>query len=124
MERKTQGSAGHDLVAKSLARLPEVLIVGTGEMADIPPGFVGLLVLRSSVAIALGTGTLNGVGIIDSDYKDEIKVLLPMLSGHKIDLLHTMISRGDRIAQLVIVPYYTTTEAPHKREGGLGSTGK
>lgn len=124
MQRQTQGSAGHDLIPIMMERKHDHTLISTGVVANIPEGHFGLLVMRSSTSIGLGMGLLNGVGIIDSDYKDEIKLILPVLTNQSADKIISMIGRQDRIAQLIIIPYVALTESKGKRKGGIGSTGK
>jgi dUTP pyrophosphatase len=81
--------------------------------------YVGIIKPRSGLAFNYGIDVLAGV--IDADYKDEIKVIL---INHGDDPYH--IKAGDRIAQLVVLPYYVINgedgNAPI-RSGGFGSTG-
>lgn len=81
--------------------------------------FVGLLVPRSSLGVNYGFTMLNTIGIIDSDYRDTIKV--PFTVKKDLEL-----KKGDRIAQLIIVPFVKLSNEPtptKSRYGGFGSTG-
>jgi dUTP pyrophosphatase len=98
-------------------------IVHTGVGVAIPEGHFGMLVPRSSLA-KKGMTILNSPGIIDSDYRGEIMIMIKCDPELKIEV-------GDRIAQLIIVPYAKTqfvkveTLSPTSRgTGGFGSTGK
>ena len=129
--RATQGSAGLDLHA--CIGSPIIMekgtrsIVATGIGMAIPAGHVGLIWPRSGLAYSYGLQVLAGV--IDSDYRDEVKVIL--LCGeavpHKPRAL--TITNGMRIAQLIIQPVEScpiewTKEAKRgDRVGGFGSTG-
>ncbi len=120
--------AGYDLYATE-----EVTIapggrgsVPTGVHVEIPPGYVGLVKDRSSVASA-GIHTLAGV--IDAGYRGEVKLVL--LNTNSVPLT---VERGRKIAQMIVVAYYgeavetvatlddlTNTE---RGQGGFGSTGE
>jgi dUTP pyrophosphatase len=128
----TAGSAGFDLRADIVERVhisscyPEK--IPTGVRCEIPPGHVGLVTIRSSLAVN-GVMLVNAPGIIDSDYRGEISLLLSNLTPdrHPIRPL-------ERIAQLVIVrcPQLTTLyvdslaelSSTERGEGGYGSTGR
>ncbi len=126
--RATPGSAGLDLYADTECLLVSghVNMVGTGIAVEIPLGYVGLLFLRSSMG-SNGVKLTNAVGVIDSDYRGEIKLCLTY--EHEMDVYH--IQRGDRIAQLVVMPVasFDLTEvdalsSTDRGTGGFGSTGK
>ncbi|MCQ2456676.1 MAG: dUTP diphosphatase [Clostridia bacterium] len=124
-------AAGADLFActdgESVTVAPgETVFVGTGIALEIPDGFVGLIYARSGIACKRGLAPANKVGVIDSDYRGEVKVAL---HNHSND--PASIDDGERIAQLVITPYLTASfeEAGElgdtvRGEGGFGSTGK
>lgn len=127
LERATEGSAGYDLRAfyGCVIEPSETLAVDTGVHVAIPEGYVGMVCSRSGLAAKHGVHVLNAPGIIDSDYRGEIMVLLRN-SGHSTHF----IKEGDRIAQLVIVPcitpkveYVESLPATTRGAGGLGSTG-
>ena len=124
----TPGSAGFDLTATSRNFDGEhsVWEYGTGLAVEIPEGFVGLLFSRSSV-YRTGDILSNGVGIIDRDYRGEIRAKFYGVD-HLFDCPYEV---GDRIGQLVIVPIseveYVEAEelTPTGRgAGGYGSTGR
>lgn len=100
-ERKHEGDAGLDLKASSdvVINAGESVILGTGVRAVIPYGCVGLIFPRSGLGSA-GLTLRNAVGVIDSGYRGEIKA--PMWNTTDADV---QIGRGERIAQLVVVPY-------------------
>lgn len=103
----------------------ESALVGTGIKVAIPPGHVGLVVVRSSLGIKRRIGLANDVGIIDSDYRGEIKLAL-----HNRSPQAQTINRGERVAQLIITPISLDPwqEAPldttERGPGGFGSTGQ
>jgi dUTP pyrophosphatase len=125
--RGTPGSAGIDLYADGefLVVHYHTAMVGTGVAVEIPEGYVGLLFLRSSIGKA-GVALANAVGVIDSDYRGEIKLCLTYshdMGGHHIQ-------RGDRIAQLVVIPAplldlveVDSLSSTGRGDGGFGSTG-
>ena len=126
----TAGSAGCDLraaVAESLTMLPGGrTLVPTGIAIAIPDGYEGQVRMRSGLAIRHGLTLLNGPGTIDSDYRGEIRLVLANLGSEP-----ATISRGDRVAQLVIAPVARAAFDPvddlpetTRNEGGFGSTGR
>ena len=103
----------------------ETALIGTGLALEIPAGYVGLVYARSGLATKRGLAPANKVGVIDSDYRGELKVALYNQSGAP-----QIIQAGERIAQLVIAPYLTAefTETADLSDsargaGGFGSTG-
>jgi dUTP pyrophosphatase len=100
-------------------------LVPTGLALAIPPGFAGLVLPRSGLALRHGVTLLNTPGLIDAGYRGEVKVLLVNLGAVPVTL-----SRGDRIAQLVVQRVERVTLAPvaelpasARGAGGFGSTG-
>ena len=128
--RATEGSAGADLFAcleeDTVIPPGERRLIPTGIAVELPDSGCGLFVFpRSSVALKAGVTLANSVGVIDSDYRGEIKVPLINLS----DTAYT-VRNGDRIAQAVILPVilpvFTVTDVlgdTDRGEGGFGSTG-
>jgi dUTP pyrophosphatase len=122
------GDAGADLVAASDVELPPGAraMVPTGVAIELPPGYVGLVHPRSGLAARLGVTVLNAPGTVDAGYRGEILV---NLINH--DPARTVtISRGDRIAQLVIqrverADFHVVDqlEDSSRGAGGHGSTG-
>jgi len=126
--RAHPGDAGADLLAREgLVLEPEArALVPTGIAVAIPEGFAGLVVPRSGLAARHGIGVANGPGLIDAGYRGEVKVIL---INHGSDSVE--IERGERIAQLVIVPVLVTElvevdALPDTKRGagGFGSTGR
>ena len=121
--RGSEGSAGFDLYAYEPATLwPGCrLLVSTGIACAIPAGWVGIINPRSGLACK---GITVDAGVIDSDYRGEIKVLLVHHEGSAYS-----INMGDRIAQMVVVPYLAESEVvdelpdTDRGDGGFGSTG-
>ena len=119
--------AGADLcLAKSLVLQPgQRKLVGTGVHLAIPTGYVGLLVPRSSLPHKYGVTLANSPGIIDSDYRGEVKLNL-----HNIGRKQAILPAGQRVAQLLIMPvelaqFRVVDALPEtvRGEGGHGSTG-
>jgi len=130
--RATDGAAGYDLYTPNEVQLVggAVTPVRLGIAVAIPPGYVGLIKDRSSLG-KKGIHVFGGV--IDSDYRGEVVVLLynsPVLPGSpEYPDVYTL-NRGDRIAQLVVVPCYQgmvveCNDLPptQRGAGGFGSTG-
>ena len=123
--RQTAFSAGADLSASKDVTIPpwQIVLVPTGfylnsDLSDGGNTFY-LLAARSSLAYRKGLLLANGVGIIDYDYKDEVKVMLYNTSNSDVT-----ISAGERIAQLIplqYLPLFPTLD--NERIGGFGSTG-
>lgn len=104
----------------------QTVMIGTGLAMEIQSGCVGLIFARSGLSVKGGLAPANKVGVIDSDYRGEIKVAL-----HNHGSETSMVSHGDRIAQIMIleVPDVTYIEVNELKEtergaGGFGSTGK
>jgi dUTP pyrophosphatase len=96
------GDAGADLVARNdvvLAARGGRALVPTGVAVAIPEGCAGLVVPRSGLALRHGVTCLNTPGLIDSGYRGELKVILVNHDPRE----DYAVTRGDRIAQLVIV---------------------
>ena len=119
--------AAFDLTAISVKDdgVRNTLTYGTGIAVEIPKGYVGLLFPRSSICKKMLT-LANSVGIIDSGYTGEIKVVFRIEQPHILRY-----AKGDRIAQLVILPYpeielveAEMLEDSDRGTGGFGSTGK
>lgn len=124
-------AAGLDLVAAVAADAPIALVPGgralvpTGVAVALPPGHEGQIRPRSGLAIQHGVTVLNAPGTIDADYRGELQVILVNHGSETI-----IITRGMRIAQLVIVPIqhvilveYTELDMTERQSGGFGSTG-
>ena len=126
----TEYSAGADLYAclDGPVTIPagEAYLVPTGLAMEIPEGYAGLIFARSGLAVKQGLAPSNKVGVIDADYRGEILVSL-----YNHSRQDRVIEPGERIAQMVIVPFLKACweETEELREtrrgsGGFGSTGK
>ncbi len=127
----SEGAAGLDLYAALPAGQKLVLepgardLIPTGFQIATPEGYEAQVRPRSGLAVEHGVTVLNAPGTIDSDYRGEVKALLVNHGGQPFE-----ITRGMRIAQLVIAPiaHATLVEAEEldetaRGEGGFGSTG-
>jgi dUTP pyrophosphatase len=101
-ERTRSGDAGYDLrCLEAFALAPgERATVPTGVAVALPPGVAGLVVPRSGLAARHGISVVNGPGLIDPNYRGELRVVLVNLG----DEPYTA-EAGDRIAQLLLVPF-------------------
>lgn len=123
------GDAGLDLVAREdaiVARHGGRALVPTGIAVAVPVGWAGFVMPRSGLALSHGVTVLNAPGVIDAGYRGELKVLLVNTDPH--DSYH--VTRGDRIAQLVLCPVAEVTwtvvdgfDGEH-RGGGFGHSGR
>ena len=127
----TAGAAAMDLTAC----IDEPITIAPRQLVSIPTGiaialpsadYVALVFARSGLGVKHGISLSNGVGVIDSDYRGEIKVGLTNLS----DIPYT-VQPGDRVAQLAIMPVVQANIIPvaeldetDRGAGGFGSTGK
>ena len=129
----TEFAAGADLYAaidSDIVIMPgQTVMVGTGIACEIPTGLVGLVYARSGLACKKGLAPANKVGVIDSDYRGEIKVALH--NHNEAGSEGIVVACGERIAQMVITPYiqaeYVETDSlddTNRGEGGFGSSGR
>jgi dUTP pyrophosphatase len=124
------GDAGADLVARTPATLAPGggrALVPTGVAVALPDGYAGFVLPRSGLALRHGVTCLNTPGLIDSGYRDELKVLLVNTDP---DAPYD-VARGDRIAQLVVqavapVRFVPVDDLPpsERGTGGFGHTGR
>ena len=130
----TRGSlqaAGYDLYAcfdQGILEIPphETVKVPTGLCIAIPDGYFGAVFARSGLATKEGLRPANCVGVCDSDYRGEYLVML-----HNDTEQTRTIASGDRVAQLVVLPYLSVTfreveelSETQRGTGGFGSTGR
>ena len=130
----TRGSAfaaGYDLYAyieAGVVNIPphETVKIGTGLSLALPDGYFGAVFARSGLASKQCLRPANCVGVCDSDYRGEYIVAM-----HNDGECAQIIKSGDRIAQLVIMPYLAvdfeetdTLNDTERGAGGFGSTGK
>jgi dUTP pyrophosphatase len=122
--------AGYDLSSVEAVTLApgERRLVGTGVAVAIPPGLAGLVTPRSGLAANHGIHPLNAPGLIDPNYRGELRVAL-----HNAGDEPFAVAVGDRIAQLLLVPVWTPAlvvveelpPSPDDRgEAGFGSSGR
>ena len=123
-------AAGADLYAcleeAVTIRPGETVFIPTGIALEVPKGCAGLVYARSSMGAKRGLAPANKVGVIDSDYRGEIKVVL--LNHGSVP---QTVENGERIAQFLITPvlqpsYVEAAELSdtERNAGGFGSTGK
>jgi dUTP pyrophosphatase len=126
--RAYEGDAGLDLYAAHDARIEpgERREIATGVAVAIPPGHAGLVLPRSGLAARHGIALVNAPGLVDAGYRGELRVLL--LNTDRSE--HFDVAAGDRIAQLLIVPFAAaavtaveTLEDSERGERGFGSSG-
>lgn len=128
--RGSEQAAGYDLYAclpdGDVTVAPgETVRIGTGLAFAVPEGYFGAIFARSGLA-ARGLRPANCVGVADSDYRGEYIVAL-----HNDSAASMTVSHGDRIAQLVVMPFLPVTfeeredlSSTARGDGGFGSTGK
>lgn len=130
-QRATAGSAGMDLCAC----MEEPLTIAPGDLVSIPTGiavalpssgYMALVFARSGLGVRHGIALSNGVGVIDSDYRGELRVGLCNLGREPYT-----VAPGERVAQLAVLPVCAlpveeVNELPEtaRGEGGFGSTGR
>lgn len=123
-------AAGADLYACLDAPITiepgETAWIPTGLALEVPKGCAGLIYARSSLGVKRGLAPANKVGVIDSDYRGEIRVVLLNHGKTAQTIIH-----GERIAQFLITPVLTPTyeevtelSDTQRGTGGFGSTGK
>lgn len=128
-KQATVGSAGYDLCAcidaPQTIEPGERCVFPSGLAAEIPAGTAGFVFTRSGLGIKKGIHVTNGVGVIDSDYRGEIRIGLHNLSAEPYT-----VQPGERIAQMIIMPYFapvieevTSLTETDRGAGGFGSTG-
>lgn len=128
---QTEGAAGMDLQAAIAEEEPVKLepgcrrLIPCGFKVEVPVGYVALVYARSGHALKAGLTMANGVGVIDSDYRGEVGI---MLANHGESAVG--ITRGLRLAQLLIKPVERvlwdevgTLDETARGSGGFGSTG-
>ena len=123
-------AAGADLYAVTDGEVTvapgETKFIGTGIAVELPERTVGLVYARSGLACKKGLAPANKVGVIDCDYRGEIKVAI-----HNHGTEPQSFGCGERIAQMVVTPYipveYCEVDELSdtvRGAGGFGSTGK
>lgn len=104
----------------------KTVMIGTGIKLEIPAGVGGFIFARSGLSSKKGLAPANKVGIVDPDYRGEIKVALHNHSDSTV-----MVEHGDRIAQIAFMPYLIanlkkvdTLSETKRNDGGFGHSGK
>ena len=129
-KRGSEEAAGVDLhacITESIYISPhETVKIDTGIAIELPKGTFGAIFARSGLATKEGLAPANKVGVIDSDYRNSIIVAL-----HNHSNVSRVINPGERIAQLVVIPYVpiefkevNELSETNRGFGGFGSTGK
>ena len=129
-ERGSAYAAGYDLFADLTENVEikphETKLIGTGLSMEIPEGYFGGIFARSGLSSKEGLRPANCVGVVDADYRGEVKVAL-----HNDGEVAREVKVGQKIAQLVVVPFLSVEfdEVDELSEtvrgvGGFGSTGK
>ena len=130
LARTRAGDAGYDLACvESFALEPgERAMIPTGVAVAIPPDMAGLVLPRSGLAIKHGISCVNAPGLVDPNYRGELRVILINHGSEPFTA-----AAGDRIAQLLIVPFASPApivvdELPDggddRGTGGFGSSGR
>ena len=126
----SMNAAGADLYAcidsAVIVQSGQTVLIPTGLTMELPEGYAGLIYARSGLACKKGLAPANKVGVVDSDYRGEIKVAL-----HNHGLEAQQIGPGERIAQLIITPFIRglfeesdSLDETDRGEGGFGSSGR
>ena len=122
IKRQTKYSAGADMTCSKRTTIEpnQTALVPTDYYIDNHEySMFYMLCARSSIALKKNLILMNGVGIIDSDYKDEVKVMYRNVGTEPVTL-----EKGERIAQIIPLSYLPLFEAlDNEREGGFGSSG-
>jgi dUTP pyrophosphatase len=128
--RRRQGDAAFDLHARHDADVPagSRRMVPTGVAVALPPGWCGLLLPRSGLALHEGLTVLNTPGLVDAGYRGELQVIVFNSGDRPVRL-----ERGQRVAQLLIQPVAAVrlvevgslpTSHDGRGEAGFGSSGR
>lgn len=128
--RGSANAAGYDLYACTerdiIIKPHQNVKIGTGLAIAVPDGYFGAIFARSGLAAKQSLRPANCVGVADSDYRGEYIVAL-----HNDSEETKIIKNGDRIAQLVIMPFLSAEftvcdelDDTARGDGGFGSTGK
>ena len=126
--RSRAGDAGYDLRSVERVTIPPegTRLIPTGVAIALPEGVAGLVTPRSGLALEHGLTLLNAPGLIDPNYRGEIKVILHNTAEHR-----STVEIGDRVAQLLLTPYWAPDlqvvdqlEATDRGVSGFGSSGR
>ncbi len=125
----SKDAAGADLYACTAEEIEiaphATAMIPTGIALELPVGYAGFIYARSGLASKKGLAPANKVGVVDCDYRGEVKVAL-----HNHTEIPQTIAAGERVAQLVVAPYITADfeevdelSSTERGAGGFGSTG-
>jgi dUTP pyrophosphatase len=126
--RTRAGDAGYDLHAVERVTIPPGArrAVGTGIALALPEGVAGLVTPRSGLALEHGLTLLNAPGLIDPNYRGELRAVLHNTGEHRYT-----VEIGDRVAQLLLVPYWAPDlqavdqlDVTDRGASGFGSSGR
>lgn len=128
-EKASPGAAGYDLRSIEKVSIPSgsIALVKTGFNWELPLDCAGLVCSRSGLALKNQVFVLNAPGIVDSDYRGDVGVILANAGD---EMFH--VEPGDRIAQMVVVPVANNlifnevvqASSTERGVGGFGHTGK
>lgn len=129
-ESKTEDSAGLDLTCIATTTLfprrQQAYTIPLGIALEIPKGYHGKIFLRSSIGLNTGIRLANGTGIIDADYRGEVKLIVENTGLYPVN-----VTKGERLAQLIVeknvdIKVTEVKELSETKRGakGIGSTGK
>ncbi len=129
-ERGSDFAAGYDLfanISEDIIIAPhETKMIGTGLAMEIPEGYFGGVFARSGLSSKEGLRPANCTGVVDADYRGEVKVAL-----HNDSEVSRTITPDEKIAQLVVIPFLSVDfnlvselSDTVRGAGGFGSTGK
>ena len=128
--RGSEKAAGYDLYANIdngghiIINPGETVVIGTGLSFELPDSTFAAIFARSGLSTKSGLAPANKVGVCDSDYRGEYKVAL-----HNHSSIPATINHGDRIAQMVVMPFIPVEleegelSNTVRGSGGFGSTG-
>lgn len=129
-ERGSVMAAGYDLFAdlseEVVIKPHNTVMIGTGIAVAIPAGYYGGIFARSGLSSKEGLRPANCTGVVDADYRGEIKVAL-----HNDSDEERVVTPGQKVAQMVVSPFLSvifeevdSLNETERGEGGFGSTGK
>ena len=128
--RATKNSAGYDLYSTNdkvvYIDSEDTVEFKIGIAVELPDGYFGAVVARSGLSTRRGLRPANCFGVVDSDYRGEVRVFL-----HNDSSIIQCVEPGERIAQLILIPYQTmefeeveNLDETERGENGIGSTGR
>lgn len=124
----SEAAGGYDIYMPDAGSLSqyEKQLFPLGFAAEVPPGFVALILPRSSTGAKKGVELVNTCGVIDADYRGEWMAMLTQKQNHE----SFYFDAGEKLLQFIIVPAHTVNpewvdelSSTERGEGGFGSTG-